>query len=235
VTEPALDLATVSSGYGEAIVVRDVDLRVGSGEIMALLGKNGMGKTTLLKAVMGFLPKATGAVVVEGADVTTWAPHRIARRGVAYIAQEKSLFQDLTVEQNLRLALVAGQSWDEVTDRVRATFPFLLERLAQRAGTLSGGEQKMLLMSRALATGARLVLVDEITEGLQPSVIERLAGVIQVERDANGTAFLLVEQNVRFSLAVADRYAVLDIGEIAEAGATGSLGAAASITARLSV
>lgn len=234
-TEPALDLSTVSSGYGEAIVVRDVDLRVGPGEIVALLGKNGMGKSTLLKAVMGFLPKATGAVVVEGADVTAWAPHRIARRGVAYIAQEKSLFQDLTVEQNLRLALVADQPWNDATDRVRAAFPFLLDRLEQRAGTLSGGEQKMLLMSRALATGAKLVLVDEITEGLQPSVIERLAGVIQAERDRNGTAFLLVEQNVRFSLAVADRYAVLDIGEIIEAGATGSPGAAASITARLSV
>jgi branched-chain amino acid transport system ATP-binding protein len=234
-TEPALELATVSSGYGEAIVVRDIDLRVGPGEIVAMLGKNGMGKSTLLKAIMGFLPKATGAVVVEGADVTGWAPHRIARQGVAYIPQEKSLFQDLTVEQNLRLALVGGQIWEEALERVKGAFPFLLERLGQRAGTLSGGEQKMFLISRALATGARLVLVDEITEGLQPSVIERLAGVIRAEREKNGTAFFLVEQNVPFSLAVADRYAVLDIGEIAEAGDAASPGAARSIAARLSV
>lgn len=231
----ALRLSSLTGGYGEAMVLRDVDLVVGPGEIVALLGKNGMGKSTLLKAAMGYLPKAAGHVLLAGGDVTSWSPHRIARRGVGYVAQEKALFQDLTVEENLRLALPMRHDWAAAQERVRAAFPFLLERLKQRAGTLSGGEQKMLLMSRALASGASLILVDEITEGLQPSVIERLGRVIREERDRRGTAFLLIEQNVAFSLAVADRWAVLELGAVVNSGRSSDPGAATRVAARLSV
>ena len=233
--EAALQLTSMTGGYGEAMVLRDVDLAVGPGEIVALLGKNGMGKSTLLKAAMGYLPKASGHVRLAGENVTTWPPHRIVRRGVGYVAQERALFQDLTVEENLRLALPMRHDWAAAQERVRAAFPFLLDRLRQRAGTLSGGEQKMLLMSRALASGASLILVDEITEGLQPSVIERLGGVIRDERDRRGTAFLLIEQNVAFSLAVADRWAVLELGAVVDAGLSGDPGAAERVAARLSV
>ncbi|MBS7538841.1 ABC transporter ATP-binding protein [Ancylobacter lacus] len=231
---PALAVENLSSGYAGAVVVREVSLALQPGEIRAVLGKNGMGKSTLLKAVMGFLPKMGGVVRFEGTDATRLPPHRIARLGIGYVAQEKALFQDLTVEENLRLA-VRAPDFAAALAEVETAFPFLLKRLRQRAGTLSGGEQKMLLMARALATGARLLLVDEITEGLQPSVIDRLAGVIRDARARHGTTMLLVEQHLPFALAVADRWAVLDRGEFADAGATTEPDAHARILRHLSV
>lgn len=230
----ALKIESLSSGYAGAVVVREVSLSIPRGEILAVLGKNGMGKSTLLKAVMGFLPKMHGTVVIEGSEATRLSPHRVARLGVGYVAQEKALFQDMTVEENLRLA-VRRPDFDAALAEVEASFPFLLQRLKQRAGTLSGGEQKMLLMARSLATGARLLLVDEITEGLQPSVIDRLAGVIRSARERHGTTILLVEQHLPFALAVADRWAVLDRGEIAETGVSSEPDAAARVLKHLSV
>lgn len=230
----ALEIDGLSSGYAGAVVVREVSLAIGQGEILAVLGKNGMGKSTLLKATMGFLPKMAGTVAIAGTEATRMSPHRVARLGVGYVAQEKALFQDLTVEENLRLA-VRRPDFEAALAEVEASFPFLLQRLKQRAGTLSGGEQKMLLMARSLATGAKLLLVDEITEGLQPSVIDRLAGVIRASRDRHGTTMLLVEQHLPFALAVADRWAVLDRGEIAETGATSDPDARARVLRHLSV
>ncbi|QJP14726.1 ABC transporter ATP-binding protein [Starkeya sp. ORNL1] len=229
-----LSVDHLSSGYAGAVVVREVSFELAPGEILAVLGKNGMGKSTLLKAMMGFLPKMTGAVTIGGTEATRLPPHRVARLGVGYVAQEKALFQDLTVEENLRLA-VRGPDFDAALSEVEKSFPFLLQRLRQRAGTLSGGEQKMLLMARSLAVGAKFLLVDEITEGLQPSVIDRLAGVIRDARARHGTTMLLVEQHLPFALAVADRWAVLDRGEIAETGATSEPDAAGRVLRHLSV
>ncbi|MDF2998382.1 MAG: ATP-binding cassette protein [Xanthobacteraceae bacterium] len=229
-----LNVERLSSGYAGAVVVREVSLALQPGEILAVLGKNGMGKSTLLKAMMGFLPKMTGAVTIGGQEATGLPPHRVARLGVGYVAQEKALFQDLTVEENLRLA-VRGPDFDAALAEVETSFPFLLQRLKQRAGTLSGGEQKMLLMARSLAVGAKFLLIDEITEGLQPSVIDRLAGVIRDARARHGTTMLLVEQHLPFALAVADCWAVLDRGEIAESGATREPDAAARVLRHLSV
>lgn len=231
----ALELARVSSGYGEAIVVRDVDLSIQPGEIFCLLGKNGMGKSTLLKAVMGFLPVKAGAVRTFGEDITGVPPHRIARKALAYTPQEQALFQDLSVEENFRLALRDEAVLRSGVERIGQFFPFLPQRLKQRAGTLSGGEQKMLLVARALMCQPRLMLVDEITEGLQPSVIERLAAVLRAERDASNTAILLIEQHVRFALAVADRYAVLKLGEVVDRGSVGEAAAEQRITEHLAV
>ncbi|QIB36557.1 ABC transporter ATP-binding protein [Ancylobacter pratisalsi] len=230
----ALSVDNLSSGYAGAVVLREVSLSLAPGEILAVLGKNGMGKSTLLKAVMGFLPKMTGTVAISGSEATRLSPHRVARLGVGYVAQEKALFQDMSVEENLRLA-VRRPDFEAALAEVEASFPFLLQRLKQRAGTLSGGEQKMLLMARSLATGAKLLLVDEITEGLQPSVIDRLAGVIRSARDRHGTTMLLVEQHLPFALAVADRWAVLDRGEIAEMGAASEPDARARVLKHLSV
>ncbi|MGA0563728.1 ABC transporter ATP-binding protein [Ancylobacter sp. VNQ12] len=229
-----LAVDALSSGYAGAVVLREVSLSIAPGEILAVLGKNGMGKSTLLKAVMGFLPKMTGTVAIAGSEATRLSPHRVARLGVGYVAQEKALFQDMTVEENLRLA-VRHPDFEAALAEVEASFPFLLQRLKQRAGTLSGGEQKMLLMARSLATGARLLLIDEITEGLQPSVIDRLAGVIRNARDRHGTTMLLVEQHLPFALAVADRWAVLDRGEIAETGAASEADARERVLKHLSV
>ena len=231
----ALEMMDVRSGYGEAVVVRDVALTIEAAEIFVLLGKNGMGKSTLLKTVMGFLPVLGGRIRVFGADVTGQPPHRIARRAIAYTPQEQTLFQDLTVEENLRVAVREDRLLEPGLDRIALHFPFIPKRLRQRAGTLSGGEQKMLLVARALMTRPRLMLVDEITEGLQPSVIEKLAAVFRAEREQSGTAILLIEQHVQFALAVADRYAVLKLGEIVDRGSVSDVGAQASITEHLTL
>ena len=225
----------LTSGYGEAMVVRGVSLSVAPGEIVALLGKNGMGKSTLLKTVMGFLPVRKGQVALHGQDVTHEPPHRIARRAIAYTPQEQAIFQDLSVADNLRLGHPKAGWFEEELERVAAVFPFLKERLGQRAGTLSGGEQKMLLIARALMARPKLMLVDEITEGLQPSIIERLSEALAAERKRSGVAMLLVEQNVRFALSVADRWAVLKLGEIDDEGRSDQSDAIRRIADHLSV
>jgi branched-chain amino acid transport system ATP-binding protein len=235
VNAPALELADVRSGYGEAVIVHDVTLDIQRAEIFVLLGKNGMGKSTLLKTVMGFLPKHGGSVRLFGEEITAQAPHRIARKAIAYTPQEQALFQDLTVEDNLRLALRDDQLFEPGLERIGGYFPFIPQRLKQRAGTLSGGEQKMLLVARALMSRPRLMLVDEISEGLQPSVIEKLTEVFKAERAQSQTAILLIEQHVNFALAVADRYAVLKLGEIVDRGAVTDAGAEKSIGDHLSV
>jgi ABC-type branched-subunit amino acid transport system ATPase component len=231
----ALELNGLSSGYREAVVVRDVELTIRPGEIFALLGKNGMGKSTLLKTVMGFLPALAGSVKCFGDDITGAQPHRIARKSIAYTPQEQTLFQDLTVEENLRLALPNDELMKPGLARIGEYFPFIPQRLKQRAGTLSGGEQKMLLVARALMTKPKLMLIDEISEGLQPSVIELLAGVFRAEREQSHTAILLIEQHVKFALAVADRYAVLKLGEVVDRGEAKEHGAHVRIASQLSV
>ena len=230
----ALDLTGVSSGYGEALVIRDVSLSVAPAEIFAILGKNGMGKSTLLKTIMGYLPLAAGQIRIFG-DPTKGVPtYRLADRGIAYSPQEQALFQDLSVGDNLRLGLSHETRFAQELDRVGRFFPFLPERMRQRAGTLSGGEQKMLLVARALMARPRLMLVDEISEGLQPSVVQKLVEVLRAERAATGVTILLVEQNVRFASAVADRYAILKRGEIVDTGGIADSGVEAKITNELS-
>lgn len=233
--DAVLNVAGLSSGYGQATVIRDLDLMIGRGEIVAVVGKNGMGKSTLLKSIMGYLPKFSGAVTLEGRAITTNRPHQVARMGVAYVPQEKALFHDLTVEQNLRLALRGVATWDDAKATVERCFPFLLKRLPQKAGTLSGGEQKMLLMARSLAVGAKVLLIDEITEGMQPSVISNLMEIIKTERDRSGIGVLLVEQNIPFTRAVSDRYVLLDKGEISGSGNTSDPDTHARITAHISL
>jgi ABC-type branched-subunit amino acid transport system ATPase component len=232
---PALEVAELVSGYGEAMVLRGVSLTVPMGGVLALLGKNGMGKSTLLKTVMGLLPPAAGRVRVRGEDVTGQPAYRLAARAIAYSPQDQAIFQDLSVDENLRLGLAGDRRYRRELDRVTALFPFLNQRRRQRAGTLSGGEQKMLLVARALLSRPQLMLVDEITEGLQPSIILRLAEVLRTEMRTLDLSILLVEQNVRFALAVADRYAVLARGEIVDGGATREPGVERRILAHLAV
>nr|WP_108658674.1 ABC transporter ATP-binding protein [Acuticoccus kandeliae] len=215
---PILTLDGVSAGYGAATVLHGVSLDLKPGEIVAVLGKNGMGKTTLLKTIMGFLKAATGSITLDGKPITGRSPHAIVREGVAYAPQDYTIFQDLTVEENLRLGVLADSVFRARVDMLGDVFPRMLERLKQRAGTLSGGEQKMLLMSRAVIAQPRVMLVDEISEGLQPTMIERMAEILRRTRSDQGTAVLLVEQHLSFALSVADRYAVLKLGEIVDEG-----------------
>ncbi|WP_029355023.1 ABC transporter ATP-binding protein [Bosea sp. 117] len=230
----ALHVSDLTCGYGESVVIQDLSFDLAHGEILAVLGKNGMGKSTLLRTIMGFLRKQTGRVELNGRDISVAAPYRIARLGVGYVAQEKALFQDLTVEENIRLA-VHGRSYAQALDAVKKVFPFLLERRSQRAGTLSGGEQKMLLMARTLATGARVMLVDEITEGLQPKMVARIGDAVRQAREVHGASFLVVEQHLGFALDVADRYLVIQNGEIILSGDCRESGASSQIAKYLSL
>ena len=221
----ALAVSQLEGGYGESPVLHGISLEVRPAEIFAIVGKNGMGKTTLLKTMMGLLPPRHGQVEVLGHDVTGWAPYRVTRMGVSYVPQDKSIFQDLSVEENLRLATRPRSSYGARLEAVARWFPFLRERQGQRAGTLSGGEQKMLLIARALLTRPRVVLVDEITEGLQPAVITRLQSILAEQCRVEGIAIVLVEQNIGFALAIADRYAVLKVGAVVETGKAADEGA----------
>ncbi|KZB99292.1 High-affinity branched-chain amino acid transport ATP-binding protein LivF [Methylobacterium radiotolerans] len=230
----ALALEAVSSGYGAVSIVRDVSLSVGPGEIVALLGKNGMGKTTLLKTVLGMVALRGGAVTVGGQALAGLTPAKLNALGVGYAPQEQPLFQDLSIRDNLRLAVPSDRMLPEALERLFGHFPFLKDRLAQRAGTLSGGEQKMLILGRALMLRPRLLLIDEISEGVQPSMVERLRGVLQAER-ASGVSMLVVEQHVAFALALADRYAVLKLGEIVDSGPAKAPDAQARVIGHLAV
>lgn len=231
----ALEIAGLTSGYGEAMVLRDVSLSLAPGEVLAVLGKNGMGKSTLLKTIMGFLPARQGTIRIHGAEVTGLPPHRLAALRVAYSPQDQAIFQDLTVEENLRLGLRRAGGFEDAFAHVAAFFPFLGRRQRQAAGTLSGGEQKMLIMARALMTRPRLLLMDEISEGLQPSVIQRIAEALWSELKTFDLAILLIEQNVQFALSVASRYAVLSRGEITDTGRAAEPGAETRIHAHLAV
>lgn len=233
--QPVIQIRDLRSGYGEAMVLKGLDLTLAAGEVVAILGKNGMGKSTLLKTLMGFIRPMSGEIALFGEPTLGVPANQIARRDVAYIPQEKALFQDLSVEENLKLALQSDRHFSRLFSRIEDHFPFLKDRLRQKAGTLSGGEQKMLLVARALIRQPRLVLIDEITEGMQPSVIERLAGILVRERESAGTAILLVEQNVRFAFAVANRFAILDLGEIPASGQTSDSLAHATVSRYLSL
>ncbi|MGH8818244.1 MAG: ABC transporter ATP-binding protein [Achromobacter pestifer] len=234
-TVPALCLEGVSSGYKGSVVLNDISLSVERGTCVALLGKNGMGKSTLLKTIMGYLPKLRGRVSVGAVDATRLRPHEVARCGVAYAAQEQPLFPDLSIRDNLRLGLPRENLFDERFAEVAELFPVFATRLRQHAGTLSGGEQKMLLVARGLMQRPDLLLLDEITEGLQPSVIERLGRALNWERERRGTTMFIAEQNVAFALDVADRYLVLKQGGIVDEGDAGAPQAIGNIIDHLKV
>jgi branched-chain amino acid transport system ATP-binding protein len=236
-TEPAgaaLTLDAVSSGYGAVSIVKDVSLAVGAGEIVALLGKNGMGKTTLLKTVLGMVTLRGGRITIGGQPLSGLSPAKLVALGVGYAPQEQPLFQDLSIRDNLRLAVPSDRHLPDALERLVGHFPFLKDRLAQRAGTLSGGEQKMLILGRALMLRPRLLLIDEISEGVQPSMVERLRNVLLAER-ATGLSMLVVEQHVAFALGLADRYAVLKLGEIVDSGSAKAPDAQARVIDHLAV
>ncbi|ANA34778.1 MAG: ABC transporter ATP-binding protein [Pigmentiphaga sp.] len=230
-----LTVQNLSSGYGSAAVLRDVSLEIDKGEIVVVLGKNGMGKSTLLKTLMGFVRPFSGKVALHGKDVTGISPHVMARSGVAHAPQEHTLFQDLTVEENLRLGVLSDSVFRERLSSVEAVFPRMIERLKQRAGTLSGGEQKMLLMCRALIARPQLMLVDEISEGLQPTMVDRMAEALVHARHQLGISVLLVEQHLDFALSVANRFMVLKVGEIVEQGRVDDPNATRNLAAHLAV
>ena len=206
-----LEIANIDAGYGQARVLHGISLSVRAGEVLCLMGRNGAGKTTTMKAIMGLLPLQAGAITLDGADIGTLPAHRIARMGIGYIPQGRRLFAELTVAENIEIGLMVRDSGDAVRQSVLDLFPALRARLDQVAGTLSGGEQQMLATARALCVEPKVLLLDEPTEGLQPSMIEQIRQVVLGMRDA-GVAIILVEQRVDAVLSMADRVAFIENG-----------------------
>ena len=207
-----LALRGVDAWYGAVQVLRGVSLEVAPGEVLCLLGRNGAGKTSALRAVMGLMPRRAGSILHRDEPIEGLAPHRVPRRGIGYVPQGRRLFAELTVRENLEVGLMARGRRGALPG-VLARFPRLGERLSQPAGTLSGGEQQMLAIGRALCLEPDLLLLDEPTEGLQPSMIEAIRTVVS-DLAAEGVAVLLVEQRVAAVLPVADRVAFLENGRV---------------------
>jgi branched-chain amino acid transport system ATP-binding protein len=214
-----LDVRRLSCGYGRSVVVRDLDLHVDAGEIVALLGANGAGKTTTLLTIAGALPAIEGEIELLGERVERWAAPRIARRGAVLIPDDRGLFPKLTVRENLSLARPRRHSPSDALD----LFPELQARLGTPAGLLSGGQQQMLAIARALTRRPQLLLVDELSFGLAPLAVQRLLPVLRTVADETGTAILLVEQHVHLGLAIAERAYVLNHGSLALERAAGDL------------
>ena len=215
------------AGYGATPILFGVSLEVREGEAVALLGKNGMGKSTLMKTAMGFLKPTRGAITFQGADLTRLTPHEIARRGVGFVPENRRVFPGLTVRENLELGLSAVASRTAALRRERLGqvfqhFPVLEQRIDQTAKTMSGGEQQMLAIARVMMAGARIILMDEPTQGLAPSLIRHIRDMIR-ELTRLGVTVLLVEQNARVALAVCHRGYILEKGAIVFAGSADEL------------
>ena len=204
------------AGYGRTPALFGVDLRVEAGEIVALLGRNGVGKTTTLRSIVGQTTRTAGSVKVDGAAIERLPTHAIARMGVAYVPEDRGVFPGLTVAENLRLGRLAGGVASDERHAI-ARFPVLGERLDQDAGALSGGERQMLALGRALLARPRLLLIDEFSEGLQPNLVQELAGGLG-EITASGVGVLLVEQNAHLALRVSARCYVMEKGVVVDEG-----------------
>jgi branched-chain amino acid transport system ATP-binding protein len=208
-----LKITNLEAWYGESHILHGVELTAQEGEVVTLLGRNGAGRTTTLRAIMGLVGTRSGSVVIDGTETVRLAPHRIARIGVGYCPEERGIFSSLSTEENLLLPprLKGGQAMQ--LDEIYGIFPNLRERAASPGTRLSGGEQQMLAMARILRTGARLLLLDEISEGLAPVIVHKLGDLIRTLR-AKGFTVVLVEQNFRFAAPLADRFYVMESGRI---------------------
>jgi branched-chain amino acid transport system ATP-binding protein len=211
-TQPLLELKNVHAWYGDSHILHGISVEVNQGECVALLGRNGAGRTTTLRAVMGLVGRRTGSIVVNGVEAVQLSTHRIARLGVGFCPEERAIYSSLSCEENLLLPPVVapgGMSLEEIY----ALFPNLAERRKSQGTRLSGGEQQMLALARILRTGARVLLLDEISEGLAPVIVERLAYAITALHQ-RGYTLLMVEQNFNFVAELADRMYLIEHGEV---------------------
>jgi urea transport system ATP-binding protein len=216
-----LEISGLDQHYGSAQVLRDVSFTVADGACVAVLGRNGAGKTTLLKCIMGLLDPSAGTIRLDGADITAWPTHRRSRAGIAYVPQGREIFADLTVGDNLRAAARPHGSGTADIDEAVSLFPILREMWGRGGGQLSGGQQQQLAIARALVTRPRLLILDEPTEGIQPSIVTRIEEVITSFRGR--MSIVLVEQYLDFALAAADHLVVLSRGSVVQTGDRGSM------------
>ncbi len=214
-----LQIERLNVSYGETSIVHDVDLKIASGEVVCLMGRNGVGKTTLLKSIMGLLRSRSGRVVFNGRDLTRTAPEVRARAGIGYVPQGRDIFPHLTVLENLKIGLLANPArLRTVPERIFEYFPMLATMLNRKGGVLSGGQQQQLAIARALVAGPRLLILDEPTEGIQPSIITLIGNVLESLKREGRVAVLLVEQYFEFALKLADHCYVMEKGAIVMSG-----------------
>jgi branched-chain amino acid transport system ATP-binding protein len=221
--ETLLEVSALNAWYGESHVLHGVDLTVGRGETVTLLGRNGVGKTTTLRTIMGIVRKRTGSLRFDGQDLLRLPLHRTAHAGIGFVPEERGIFATLTVQENLMLPPVVAEG-GMTLDEIYALFPNLAERRSSQGTKLSGGEQQMLAMARILRTGVRMLLLDEPTEGLAPVIIDRIGEVLAALK-ARGMTILLIEQNFRFASRIADRFYVMEHGAITTGFPVGELDA----------
>jgi branched-chain amino acid transport system ATP-binding protein len=209
-----LQLENINCFYGAVQVLKDVSFGVAAGEIVGLLGRNGAGKTTTLRTIMGQIKPRSGSIMLNERELTTLPPHEVPKLGIAYVPQGRRLFAGMSVEENLRMGLLTRDSGQDTLDWVLSLFPILTERMDQRAGTLSGGEQQMVATARALCLKPELLLLDEPSEGLMPTIIATLLETVAGLK-AHGVGVLLVEQKVEAALQIADRIVFVENGSVA--------------------
>jgi urea transport system ATP-binding protein len=216
--EVLLSTLKLRSGYGGKPVLQGIDMDVREGEIVAVIGRNGVGKSTLLKTLIGLLPPTEGSIVFKGADVSPLVAHRRARLGIGYVPQGRDVFPRMSVEENLKVGeMIGGRIGPEDYARVYATFPILAERRGQRAGTLSGGQQQQLAIGRVMIASPSLILLDEPSEGIQPSIVQDIARTIVDLNRRTDVTIVVVEQNLDMIRAMAQRCYVMDKGRIVAA------------------
>jgi branched-chain amino acid transport system ATP-binding protein len=221
----ALEISKLHSWYGESHILHDVNLTVKEGEVVTLLGRNGAGRTTTLRSIMGLTGNRTGSIKVGGVESISMPTHKIAHLGIGYCPEERGIFSSLSTEENLMLPpQLNGKNKGMSLDEIYAMFPNLLERKNSQGTRLSGGEQQMLAVARILRTGARLLLLDEISEGLAPVIVQGLARMITTLK-SKGYTIVMVEQNFRFAAPLADRFYVMEHGQIVETFASSELNA----------
>lgn len=213
-----LTVSGLNQYYGGSHILRDVAFDVPAGKITVLLGRNGVGKTTLLKTLMGLVPAARGSVSFEAKEITRLAPYHRARAGLGYVPQGREIFPRLTVEENLQMGLATMPRGTQIPERIYELFPVLKSMLRRRGGDLSGGQQQQLAIGRALSMNPRLLILDEPTEGIQPSIIKDIERVIRMLSEQGKMAILLVEQYYDFARSLADHYLVMERGEIVQRG-----------------
>jgi urea transport system ATP-binding protein len=214
-----LAVKNLNQYYGGSHILRDLSFEIPAGKVTALLGRNGVGKTTLLRTLMGLVPSRTGEIIFFDADITRAKPYERAQAGIGYVPQGREIFPRLTVEENLRMGLATRPRGARVPERIFGMFPVLRQMLGRRGGDLSGGQQQQLAIGRALAMGPRLLILDEPTEGIQPSIIKDIERAIRALAATGDMAILLVEQYYDFARSLADQYLVMDRGVLVKRGA----------------
>ena len=225
-TVPLVKVEDIHTYYGKSHILHGVSLEVGAGEVVGLLGRNGVGKSTTLKSIMGLVSPSEGKVTFQGQPITGQPPHKLARLGIGYVPEDRRIFKLLTVMENLRTGLdragVSDARKQALLDKVYAYFPVLAERRSQAGGTLSGGEQQMLAIARAMMLEPRIILLDEPTEGLMPRMVSQIRQIIEVLHK-EGVAILLVEQNVPLTLEASQRIYIMEKGAVRHHAAASQL------------